>query len=187
MAGNPDNASLWAEADVYVTPDLDAEVPESIDDPFPSDWGLVGLLSGEDGFVTSREEDKSDHFAWGGILVRTSRRNFKLTRKFSALEDNEVTRDLIWPGSPAGQLIVPRPVPVLVGFETREAGKKHRLITARYAIVDLDGDVTESESDLTKYELLSTIYPTGEGVLFTEQSTDDDNDDDDNGGGDSGE
>lgn len=186
MAGNPDNASLWVEADVYVNPDLDGAIPASVDEEFDPTWGLVGLLNGDDGFVTSRSEDKSDHFAWGGILVRTSRKNFKLTRKFSALEDNKVTRELIWPGSPAGKLIVPRPQPVLLGFETRESGKKHRLITARYAIVDLDGDVTENESDLTKYELLSTIYPTGEGELFIEQSSDDDTDDGDGGGDDGG-
>lgn len=168
MSGNPDKASLWADADVYVGP-LNAPNPATVDDPFPLAWGLVGLLDGEAGMVSSREEEKSDHYAWGGILVRTSRRNFKHTRKFTALEDNATTRGLIWPGSPAGQLIVPRPVPVKLGLELREGASKKRLITARYAVIDLDGDVTESESDLTKYELLATIFPTAGGVLFLEQ------------------
>lgn len=169
---NPENASLWAEADVYINPDLDAARPADADTEFDATWGLVGLLNGEDGFAESREEEKNDHYAWGGILVRTSRRNFKLTKKFSALEDNPVTRSLIWPGSPAGKIVVPRPVPVLVAFETREAGKIRRLITTRYAEIDVDGDITENESDLTKYELLATIFPTAAGELFDEQKSD---------------
>src|SRR5699024_9837387 len=59
MAGNPDNASLWVEADVFVNPDLDGAIPASIDEEFDPTWGLVGLLNGDDGFVTSRSEDKS--------------------------------------------------------------------------------------------------------------------------------
>jgi hypothetical protein len=171
MSGNAENARLWADADVYVADDLAAVTPADIDTPFAATWGLVGLLNGEDGFTEAREEEKGDHYAWGGILVRTSRRNFKLTKKFSALEDNAVTRKLLWPGSGAGQLIVPRPVPVKVAFETRDGDSKRRLITERYAVIDVDGDVTENESDLTKYELLATIFPTAAGVLFTEQKS----------------
>jgi hypothetical protein len=92
MSGNTENARLWADADVYVTPDLAAVVPADADTAFSAAWGLVGLLNGEDGFTQSREEEKNDHYAWGGILVRSSRRNFKLTEKFSALEDNATTR-----------------------------------------------------------------------------------------------
>lgn len=167
--GDPEKASLWADADVYVTDDLEADVPEDIDDPFPAAWGLVGLLSGEDGFTETREEEKNDHFAWGGILVRTSRRNFKLAKRFVALEDNATTRGLIWPGSTSSELIVPRPRPVKLAFETREGDRVRRLITKRYAEVDLDGDVVDGEQDLTKYELLATIFPTAGGVLFEEQ------------------
>lgn len=171
MAGDPTNAALWAEADVFVAP-VGSTLPTDVDAPFPAAWTPVGLLSGEDGFVTSREQDSSDHYAWGGLIVRRGRGPFKLTKTFTVLEDNPTTRSLIWPGSPAGEIVVPRPVPVLLGFETREGAKVHRLITALYAEVDVAGDVTENESDLTSVELAATIFPTGEGVLFVEQTAD---------------
>ncbi|GAA4680515.1 hypothetical protein [Nocardioides nanhaiensis] len=171
MSGNAENARLWADADVYVGENLSAEVPASVDAEFGATWGLVGLLNGEDGITETREEETGDHYAWGGILVRTSRRNFKLTRKFSALEDNAVTRKLLWPGSGAGKIIVPRPVPVKVAFETRDGAAVRRLITARHAVITVDGDITENESDLTKYELLATIYPNAAGELFIEQKS----------------
>ncbi|MCY4726698.1 hypothetical protein NYO98_10450 [Nocardioides sp. STR2] len=174
MSGNTENARLWADADVYVNPDVaSATIPASITEAFAAAWGQVGLLNGEDGFTEAREEETGDHYAWGGILVRTSRRNFKLTKAFSALEDNATTRSLLWPGSTAGKLIVPRPVPVKVGFETRDGDIVRRLITARYAVITVNGDITENESDLTKYELLATIYPNAAGELFIEQKSDD--------------
>lgn len=180
---NPDNASLWAEADVYIADSLNADTPEE-GEPFPASWDIVGLLDGEDGFQQEREEDENDHFAWGGVLVRTSRSGFKLTEAFSALEDNPRTRSLIWPGSPPGRIIVPRPVPVKMAFETREGTRTHRLITERYAIVTVNGTITRNETELTKYELLATIYPTADGGLFIEQGANDtENGSGDNGGG----
>lgn len=173
MSGNAENARLWADADVYIGTSIEAANPATVAAEFGSDWGLVGLLNGEDGFVESREEESNDHYAWGGILVRTSRRNFKLTKSFSALEDNAITRGLIWPGSTAGEIIVPRPVPVKVGFETRDGGTVRRLITKRHAVITLDGEITENESDLTQYTLVATIYPDAAGVLFVEQKTGD--------------
>ncbi|WP_331445866.1 hypothetical protein [Streptomyces xanthochromogenes] len=171
MAGDPTNASLWTDADVYVG-DLDAVNPATIDDPFGGDWGLVGLLDGDDGFGESRDEDVDDKYAWGGILVRTSRAHFKLTKSFTALEDNATTRSLIWPGSTDTQLIVPKPAQVKVGFETREGGAVKRLITAQYAEISVDGDITENETDLTSYKLVATIFPTSGKVLFIRQFTD---------------
>lgn len=171
MAGDPTNASLWTDADVYVGP-LTAPDPATIDDPFSSDWGLVGLLDGDEGFSESRDEDKDDKYAWGGILVRTSRAHFKLTKSFTVLEDNATTRSLIWPGSTETQIIVPKPARIKLAFETREGDTVKRLITAQYAEVDLDGDVQENETDLTAYSLVATIFPTSAKVLFNRQFTD---------------
>lgn len=172
MSGDPSNATIWPDADVYVGA-TDAADPADIDTAFGVDWDLVGLLDGDQGFVQSREEQKTDHYAWGGILVRTSRRNFKLTVAFTLLEDNEVTRDLIWPGSSAGELVVPRPARIKVAFETVEGTTKRRLISAYEAEVEINGDITDNEADLTQYQMLATIFPdtsSSPAVLFTEQS-----------------
>lgn len=168
MAGNVDNAALWTDADVYIAPKGTA-APATATTAFGVGWELVGLLDGDQGFTQSRNEETSDFYAWGGILVRTSRRNFKLTVSFTALEDNDTTRDLIWPGSSATQLVVPRPAEVMVAFETREGDKVKRLITANYAEVTVSGDITENESALTTYPLIATVYPdatTSPAVLF---------------------
>lgn len=171
MAGDPLKANLWTDADVYVSTNLSATLPADASTAFGVDWDLVGLLDGDEGFPESRDEDTDDKFAWGGILVRTSRNHFKLTKNFTALEDNETTYSLLWPGSSATQIVVPRPAKVLVAFETREGDKVRRLITANYAEVSLDGDHGENEADLESMTFAATIYPTGAGVLFNRQTT----------------
>ncbi|MBT2477648.1 Ig-like domain-containing protein [Streptomyces sp. ISL-94] len=171
MAGDPLKANLWTDADVYISTNLAATLPANASTPFGVDWDLVGLLDGDDGFPESRDEDTDDKFAWGGILVKTSRNHFKMTKSFTALEDNDTTFSLLWPGSSATQIVVPRPAKVLVAFETREGTKVRRLITANYAEVSLDGDHGENETDLESMTFVATIYPTGGGVLFDRQNT----------------
>jgi hypothetical protein len=109
MAGDTLNARHWAEADVIVnfTPET-AVIPTDVDDPFDSGWDYVGLLDGGQGFSESVTETTTDTYAWGKILIASVKSDFKLTRSFTAYEDNEVTQRLLWPGSSTpGVLKVP--------------------------------------------------------------------------------
>lgn len=172
MSGDPTKASLWADADVFVG-DLDSPLPATIDVPFDATWDLVGLLDGDAGFEETRSRDSSDFFAWGGLLIRTSRRNFKLQRKFVALEENAVTLGLVWPGSGPGERVVPKRAKHKIGFETTEGTKVKRVITRNYAEVAEVGVIKDSESELTKLEITIDIYPDADGVLFDVQPDDD--------------
>lgn len=172
MSGNPDKASIWGDADVYISNNLAAPIPVDENAPFGLDWDLVGLLDGEAGFEESRSRDVSDFFAWGGLIIRTARRNFVLTRKFVCLEENAVTLGLVWPGSVTGERSVPVPNHRFkAAFETYDAGvgKKKRVITRKHAEVDEVGTIKDSESELTKLEVTIKVYPDADGVLFDVQ------------------
>lgn len=171
MSGDPTKANLWTDADVYISTNLNAALPADATTPFGADWQLVGLLDGDEGFPESRDEDTDDKFAWGGILVRTSRNHFKLTKSFTCLEDNDTTYSLIWPGSTPTRIKVPKPARVLIAFETREGEKVRRLITSQYAECTLDGDHGENETDLESATIQATIFPTSDGYLFERQNT----------------
>lgn len=176
MSGEPTNARLWADADVYVAFLADTPTPtnpSTVSDAFGSDWELVGLLDGEDGFTDTRNEDVTDLYAWGGILLRTSRRNFKWTRTFTAKEKNFVTDRLMWPGSTPSQIVVPngnRIERVKVAFETRDGDNTYRLITNYEAEITVDGDVNENETDIAQVTFMVTVFPSDTGVLFDRQS-----------------
>lgn len=166
---------LWDGADVFYALKSGAvpSWPATASDPFPGTLKQVGILDGGDGFTESRSEDKNDFFGWGGILLRTSRAHFKMTRTFTALEDNEETRALIYPGSAAGKISVPKPVPVYLAFELRDGDVVHRAWTLGHAICEISGDLKWGEADITKFPILATIYPTGGGDLFQTQDSDD--------------
>jgi hypothetical protein len=173
MSGDPSEARLWADADVYVSFNLDAAVPATVDDDFDlGDWELVGLLDGDAGFVESRNQDKTDIYAWGQVLVRTSRRNYKETHTFTALEWNDTTKRLYRPGSTdTVWKVAKKPERVLVAFETREDDTVTRIITAYQAEIEVNGDVTRNETDLSKLPFIATIFPTDDGDLWTVQET----------------
>lgn len=183
MAGDPSNAAVWQNADVFIgSPDAVIPVDGSTGDPtgdaFGADWDAVGLLNGDDGFTESMDMDSDDFFAWGGILIATTRRNFKLTRSFTAYEDNETVMDLVYPGHTltfdgnggyAGDL----PTPDLgkkfkIAFQVAQPGGLiKRVVSKNYAQIDERGEATESESDLQSRELTVAVYPDAEGVLFS--------------------
>lgn len=172
MSGNNDKAAIWGDADVLIAP-VGSLLPATLEDPFNADWRLVGLLDGEDGFGESRNVDTADHTAWGGRLVRTSRRNFVLSRTFTALEENAVTAGLVYPGSTAEAIKIPERFVFMVAFVTYDGpGRTKRLVTPKYAEVDEVSDITENESDLRKFEITVKIYPDNDGVLFVRQASD---------------
>ena len=175
MAGDSDNATIWNNADVYWSSNVAATIPADVDTAFSAAWDLVGLLDGDTGFGYEREEDVEKLKAWGGVLVRVSRRNFSLSVTFTALEDNDTTHDLIWPGSSGGQLVVPKPIRGRIGFETREGDRKLRRISYYQAEVAIDDTITDQEGDLTRYVFRAEIFPDASEdppILFVEQKTD---------------
>ncbi|MEV7212082.1 hypothetical protein AB0O31_03160 [Kitasatospora cineracea] len=176
MAGDTSNARLWANADFWVADSLATPNPADANTAFGAGWNMVGLLDGDDGFPESRDEDTNDYFAWGGDIVRSSRTHFKATKKVTVLEDNPTTRALIWPGSTSTAIVVPRPVPIKCAWETRDpdAGIVYRKITAGHAIVTVDGDVDQNETDLQKITLAAVIYPdtsTSPATLYVQQTS----------------
>ena len=173
---DPTNTHLWDGADVFYTPYPlgSVAIPADASTAFSADWKQCGVLDGDFGYKHSRSEDKKDFYGWGNILLRTSRNHFKLTAGFRLLEDNPETRALVWPGSTSSALKVPKPANVVLALEKRDGDIVRRVITALRAEVELNADITETEADVTGYEMLATIYPTGVGVLWIPQNSDDD-------------
>lgn len=174
MAGDPTNAAVWANADVYIGA-LDAAIPAP-GAPFGADWDAVGLLNGDDGFTESMGMDTTDFNAWGAGIIFTTRKNLKVTRQFTAYEDNETVFDLWYPGHDvtfdndgsggySGDIYVPDlQAKFKIAFETRSGDVIKRVISANYAQVDDRGDNKEGESDLASRPFTVIIYPAAADV-----------------------
>lgn len=174
MSGNPDNVRQWADADVYVAFSTSATNPADIDTAFGAEWDLVGLLDGDAGFTETREEDTTDFYAWGGLLIRTARRQFQMRRGFTALETSSPVVDrLRYPGSTNDVIKVPggnQIEQVKVAFEVVDRDIKRRLITYNYAEVMISGDSTESEQSISPLTFEAKIFPDASGNLFHRQT-----------------
>lgn len=179
MAGNPANVKIWEDADVRILKPSALGAGETIQDllptaitaPFEADWLLVGLLDGSDGFGESREWDESEHTAWGYGLIKVSSRNFKMTRTFTALEENEVTEFLYSPGDTATVVKVAKPANVYVAFETTSdlAEKQRRITTMPSRVVAPESN--RNEEDLASKEFTCNIFPNSAKELFYKQTS----------------
>ena len=174
MAGNPANVKIWEDADVRILKPSDITAPDTFSSLIPTNvtaawddaWLLAGLLDGSDGFGESREWDETEHTAWGYGLIKVSSRNFKMTRKFTALEANEVTDYLYSPGDTATKVIVAKPAYVYLGFETTaDDASKERLITTMPARVTAP-ESNRNEEDLASREFTCNIFPNTAKELF---------------------
>jgi hypothetical protein len=178
MAGDVANPRIWSGADVYVAP-VGSTAPTDIATPWPAAWDALGLLDGEAGMSESRNEDQVDHFAWGGILVRTTRSKHKRTITVTALEDNATVFGLVQPGSTATTaagvttrtVIVPTTDPRAFGIELVDGAITKRRVIPRGEIVAV-GDTSLNDSDLAVYELTINIYPDSAGVLYLDITDD---------------
>ncbi|UJQ86803.1 major tail protein [Arthrobacter phage Reedo] len=179
MAGDATNTALWTGADVYIAPENTAG-PADLTTAWAVAWEAVGLLDGEDGIVEGREQDSSEHYAWGGLLFRRTMSKHKRTFKFVALENNDTVFDLVNPGSTrtvdgvSGIRTDKIKAPVAgekfaVGFELLDGGKKKRRFAKSAEVIEV-GEIKESETEPTVYEITVVVYPEADGTLYTEIS-----------------
>ncbi|MCZ9884641.1 phage tail tube protein [Arthrobacter sp. B2a2-09] len=178
MAGNADNTALWQGADVFIAP-VDTAGPDDVSTAWGADWKVAGLLDGASGFTETRDQDTSEHYAWGGVLFRRTSSKHKRSIKFVALEDNDVTFGLVNPGSTRsttsgvrkGKIKIPTRKSFAIGFEVRDGDKIKRRIV-KHAEVSEIADITESESDPTVYEITVLIFPEADNTLYTTVESD---------------
>lgn len=178
MAGDVANPRIWSGADVYVAA-VGTTAPTDIATAWAAGWEAVGLLDGEAGMTESRTEDVVDHFAWGGVLVRTTRSKHKRSFTFTALEDNLVVFGLIQPGSTAvtttgittRTVIVPTTDPRAFGVELVDGVITKRRVIPRGEIIAV-ADTSFNDAELAVYEVTVNIYPDAAGVLYLDITDD---------------
>lgn len=177
MAGDTSNPRIWVNADVYVAP-VGSTAPTDTTTALDAAFEAVGLLS-EDGMTETREDEVTDHYAWGGILVRTTRSKHKRSFTVAVLEDTPVVFDLVNPGSTAATLTgtttrtvkVPQPDPRMFVLQFVDGDITKRRVIPRAEVTEV-GDTVYSDAEMAMYELTINIYPDGDGVLYTDITDD---------------
>lgn len=175
MAGDTSNTHAYEDApDLYVA-DVGTTAPTTLAASFGVGWTAVGLL-GDDGMTETREQDSSDHYAWGSILLRTIKSKHKRTFRAVLMEDNATTFGLLNPGSSTTTAtgvdtrVVKAPAANIkaFGFDLKDGGASvKRIIIPRGEVTEV-GDAVYSDGDVTGHEVTITVYPDASGNYFTE-------------------
>lgn len=140
------NINLWKDAEVWFSPQKDAQVNK--DGTFdPTVWAFVGLLNTGSEIGQEIDVERNDIESFGAKKQMTDVKVRKDSRTFSALESNEVTYQLMWPGSTPytdnGVMVLMGPVNPAKGvfaFKTVNSfGDVYIDITRRFADVYASG------------------------------------------------
>lgn len=177
MAGDTSNPRVWANADVF-TAALGTTPPSDIATAWGGAWDDLGLMS-EDGFTESAADAVDDKYAYGSILVRTTRSKHKRAIKVYALEDNPTVFGLVNPGSTAVSaggittrgIHVPATNRRAFGLELRDGDITKRRIIPSGEIMNV-GDIKIADTELEVKELDITIYPDSTGLLYIDITDD---------------
>lgn len=181
MAGDIANPRIWFNADCYVAPVGSGE-PTNVTTAWTAadpDWTALGLLGEDAGLVEAREIESTDHWAWGSILVRTTRSKQKRTLKVVALENTPAVWNLVNPGSvdvtnlgiTTRTVYVPTTNPMAFGFEFVDGLTIMRRVIPTAEVTEV-GDITFSDSEMAAYELTISVYPDGDGILYKDITND---------------
>lgn len=176
MAGNPTNAAVWGGADVLIAP-IGSPIPTG-NAAFSAAWTYVGLLDGGQGFEESIETTTTDHEAWGYGVIATTYKGTKVTKTFTALEENETVMGLVYDvsamtfddelGTYSGDLAVrDNTERILVAFVTTSGDTERRMVTKNYATIAASSAGSESEESLQSKGFTVTIVPDANRVLYS--------------------
>jgi hypothetical protein len=175
MAGNPTNAAVWGGADVLIAP-IGTAIPVG-NAAFDPAWKYVGLLDGGQGFEESIEVTSTDHEAWGYGVIATTYKGTKITKTFTALEENATVMGLVYDvsgmtfddtaGTYVGDLAVrDNTERVLVAFVVTSGSTERRQITKNYATIAATAAGSESEEAKQSKGFTVTIVPDADKVLY---------------------
>lgn len=175
--GTTANPRIWVDSTVYAGA-IGTTAPTDTTTALNVAFKDLGFVT-EDGFTEQREQDTKDHYATGGVLIRTTRSKHKRSFKVTTLESNENAFPLINPGSTQSTttglttraIYVPEPLEKAFVLSQMDGSYKRRLHIARGEVVEV-AEIKAGDEDMVMFELTINVYPSSAGLLYTEITTD---------------
>ena len=166
--GTAGNAAVWGAADVLIAPES-ATIPEGLA-AFSADWKYAGILDGDQGFQEAIEVNSTDHNGWGFGVIATTYQGTKVTKTFTALEENSNVMGLVYDtdgmtfddvaGTYSGDLAVKDFTErIKIAFVTYSGDTERRFISKNYATVAPTNAGQDSETALGSRGFTATIVP----------------------------
>lgn len=163
---------VWKDAEVYWSTEDDPQV--GLDGSFdPKVWKFIGLLNDGSAISQEPEVDRTEINSFGGVLQLLNNKFKKDTRGFDALEMNDVTFPLLWPGSEfkegkPGVLMAPEnPAEGYIAFKTTNSfGDVYIDVSRRKALVYSDGGNERNDDGASVTKFKAEIRKDQYGALY---------------------
>ena len=166
------NIDIWKDAEVYTSTDPDPKI--GFDGSFdPKVWSFIGLLNDGSAITQEPDVDRKEINSFGGVLQLMNNKFKKDTRGFDALEMNDVTFPLLWPGSEfkegePGVLMAPEnPAEVFIAFKTTNSfGDIYIDVSRRRALVYSEGGNERNDDGASVTQFKAEIRKDQYGSLY---------------------
>lgn len=166
------NIDIWKDAEVYTSTDPDPKI--GADGEFdPDTWNFVGLLNEGSAITSEPDVERNEINSFGGVLQIVNTKFKKDTRSFDALERNEVTFPMLWPGSEfkegePGVLMAPEnPAEVFIAFKTTNSfGDVYIDASRRKALVYADSGNERNDDGASVLNFKAEIRKDQYGALY---------------------
>ena len=123
----PDEAEVWIALKSEVA-DISALIPADADDDLDAlGWSHVGLLDEKKGISLNPSIEVKKFNAFGHPKFRVKLKNGELESGFTVLEENDVTRTFVLPGSAANKIGAPKDVQIYVLYKVTDNDTETRL------------------------------------------------------------
>ncbi|OFK27235.1 hypothetical protein HMPREF2822_12395 [Corynebacterium sp. HMSC062E11] len=163
---------VWKDAEVYWSTEKDPKI--GFDGSFdPKVWSFVGLLNDGSAITQEPEVDRTEINSFGGVLQLLNNKFKKDVRGFDALEMNDVTFPLLWPGSDfkegkPGVLMAPEnPAEGFIAFKTTNSfGDVYIDVSRRKALVYSENGNERNDDGASVISFKAEIRKDQYGALY---------------------
>lgn len=165
----PDKAEVWLalKSDVI---DIATMIPATADaDLAALGWGFSGLVDDKKGIPLEPSGEVKEYDAFGRASFRTKFRKGKLKSGFTAFEYNDVTRQIILPGSAANKIGAPKNVQIYVLYRWVDedvSGGSRVWVSLRPALAELKSHGGVVDGELSFAEIVVHHSADASGDVF---------------------
>ena len=172
VQGNPDLTLIPDKAEVWLAlasdvPNLSAIIPSSADADPAAPWQHSGLVDDKKGIPLNPSGEVKEYDAFGRPAFRMKFRKGKLQSGFTALEYNDVTRQIVLPGSASNKIGIPKNTQIYTLYKYTDedvSGGSRMWVSLRPALAELKnhGGIVDGELSFAEIVVHHTADANGD-------------------------
>lgn len=172
MAINPDATLIPDKAEVWIAlksdvSDISTMIPTTpTADLDALGWMHVGLIDEANGVPVTPAVEVKPYDAFGYPQYRVKLRKGTLKTGFTMLEDNDVTRQIVFPGSAGNRLGIPKDTQIYVLYRFEDEGATRVWVSLRPAPVEISSTAGIVDGEEFTVECVVHHTATADGDVF---------------------